>query len=123
MSSYPGALGQVLTNLILNAVNHAFEGKEQAHVRLTASLVPAESGARVVLCVEDDGTGIDPAVLPRIFDPFYTTKMGRGGTGLGLSIVLNAVEGVLQGQIDVQSSSQGTTFTLNLPQQISIAST
>jgi signal transduction histidine kinase len=123
MQSYPGALGQVLTNLIMNAANHAFEGRVQGALRLHADLTETAQGNRLVLRVEDDGIGIDTDVLPRIFDPFYTTKMGRGGTGLGLSIVLNAVEGVLQGQIDVQSSAQGTTFVLNLPQQLGVSGT
>jgi signal transduction histidine kinase len=123
MQSYPGALGQVLTNLIMNAANHAFEGRVQGALRLHADLRETALGNRLELRVEDDGIGIDPNVLPRIFDPFYTTKMGRGGTGLGLSIVLNAVEGVLQGQIDVHSSAQGTAFVLNLPQQLGVSGT
>ncbi len=121
MHSYPGALGQVFTNLIINAANHAFEGRVQGRLQLHASLMESAQREWVVLRVVDDGVGIDPEVLPRIFDPFYTTKMGRGGTGLGLSIVLNAVEGVLQGQIDVQSSVQGTAFTLHLPRQLQVS--
>jgi PAS domain S-box-containing protein len=88
MDSYPGALGQVLINLVSNAVMHAFDGVVQP--RLTIGAAFAEPG-RVAIRVSDNGCGIVPELLPRIFDPFVTTRMGRGGTGLGLHIVHNLV--------------------------------
>ncbi len=71
----------------------------------------------VVLRVADDGHGISPDLLDRIFDPFVTTKMGRGGTGLGLHIAYNAVTNVLGGGLSVYSTlGSGTTFEVRLPE-------
>ncbi|MBL8670359.1 MAG: PAS domain-containing protein, partial [Alphaproteobacteria bacterium] len=113
MDSYPGALGQVLLNLIGNAVAHAFDGREGGTVRVLARQA---GGDLVELTVADDGNGIDPAVVDRIFDPFFTTKRGRGGTGLGLHIVHNAVTRVLGGRIAVRSApGAGADFVVTMP--------
>jgi C4-dicarboxylate-specific signal transduction histidine kinase len=79
LDSYPGPLSQILVNLIGNTTLHAFDGRPEGHVRLHAAV---ESGKNVRIWVEDNGIGIPPELLPRIFDPFVTSKMGRGGTGL-----------------------------------------
>jgi signal transduction histidine kinase len=113
LDSYPGPLGQVLTNLINNAVLHAFDGRAAGLIRIEAHRVD-EGNVQVIL--SDDGNGIDPENLARIFDPFFTTRMGRGGTGLGLSICHNIVEHVLGGRINVASTpEQGTVFSMILP--------
>jgi len=113
MDSFPGPLGQVLTNLINNAVLHAFENKAQGSIRIEARQREQE---QVELKVSDDGCGIPPEHLDRIFDPFFTTKLGQGGSGLGLSIVNTIVTGVLGGSICVESHlGSGTAFTLILP--------
>jgi signal transduction histidine kinase len=112
LDSYPGPFGQVVTNLINNALLHAFEGREGGQMRLVAS-TPTEG--RVLVSFSDDGCGIAPANLARIFDPFFTTKLGQGGSGLGLSISYNIVTSLLGGQIGVESGSAGTTFKLDLP--------
>jgi signal transduction histidine kinase len=113
MDSYPGALGQVLTNLVQNAVLHGLAGREDG--RVTVGLVSKDDD-RVVLAVVDNGTGIAPEHLPHIFKPFFTTKLGQGGSGLGLHIVHNLVTGPLGGRIDVDSKKgQGTRFVLTLP--------
>lgn len=113
LESYPGPLGQVLTNLINNAVLHAFDGLPVGMIRIGARLLDESS---VQLTLADDGNGILPEHLPRIFDPFFTTRMGRGGTGLGLSICHNIVENILGGRVSVASTpGQGTVFTLTLP--------
>jgi len=110
---YPGPLGQVITNLVQNAVLHGFAGREHGHVRVQAKLLDA---ALVQLTVEDNGNGIPAASLSRIFDPFFTTRLGQGGSGLGLTIVHNLVTAMLGGRIEVQSSQGvGTFFTLTLP--------
>ncbi|OQA34637.1 MAG: Sensor protein ZraS [Betaproteobacteria bacterium ADurb.Bin341] len=113
MDSFPGPLGQVLTNLINNAILHAFENKAQGSIRVEAR---QREGARVELKVSDDGCGIPPEHLDRIFDPFFTTKLGQGGSGLGLSIANTIVTGMLGGSIQVESTvGVGTIFTLILP--------
>jgi signal transduction histidine kinase len=114
LNSYPGPLGQVVINLVMNAVLHAFDGRTSGTVLLnTESTDPAF----VTLLCTDDGTGIAPEHLSRIFDPFFTTKLGQGGSGLGLAIVHRLVTQVLGGQITVDSG-KGTTFRLRLPRVV-----
>ncbi len=113
MNSYPGPLGQVIANLINNALLHAFEEGCNGKMRLTGQKVP---GGRVKIIFEDNGLGIPKQNMPHIFEPFFTTKMGQGGSGLGLSICYNIVTSILNGQIQVESQTgQGTRFILELP--------
>jgi len=113
MDSYPGPLGQVLTNLLTNALIHGFEGRSTGLIEITGE--PGDDG-QVCLTVADDGTGIPPELLDRVFDPFVTSKLGRGGTGLGLHIVWNTVTVVLGGSISVDSTAgNGTRFRIILP--------
>ncbi|WP_317204421.1 ATP-binding protein [Janthinobacterium sp.] len=111
MDSYPGPFGQVITNLINNALLHAFEARSGGRMWLTAQL----AGERVRVSLRDDGAGIAREHRQRIFDPFFTTKLGQGGSGLGLSISYNIVTSLLGGSIGVDSSPAGTTFSLELP--------
>lgn len=111
--SYPGPLGQVIGNLIDNAIKHGFEGHSDGTIVITGAPLDAE---RVVLTVTDNGCGIPGENLARIFDPFFTTRLGQGGSGLGLNIVHNIVTSVLCGSLDVSSTlGQGTSFRLVLP--------
>lgn len=113
LESYPGALGQVLTNLIMNTFRHAFEGLSNGHVHIQAKPFGQN---KVEIEVRDNGHGIPAAHLDRVFDPFFTTKLGQGGSGLGLNIVFNLVHDVLGGTIRVESTQgQGTCFVLVLP--------
>ena len=113
LDSYPGPLGQVFTNLVTNALLHAFEGRSQGHITITPHIV---DGDTLQIDFADDGQGIPAADQRRIFDPFFTTRLGRGGTGLGLHIVYNLVTQVLGGRITVQSApGAGTHFVLTLP--------
>lgn len=116
MDSFPGPLGQVLTNLANNAVTHGFEGRsEGGNITISAQRL---ADARIRLCIADDGRGIPAADLPRIFDPFFTTRLGKGGSGLGLHIVYNIVTGILGGSIEVETPQEGgCRFCLNLPCQ------
>ncbi len=113
MNSFPGALTQILTNLINNALIHGFEGRD--HGRICIQIKVGAPGY-LVLRFDDDGRGIPEKIVPRIFDPFFTTKMGQGGSGLGLHIAYNAVTVTLGGTISVASdAARGTAFTLTLP--------
>ncbi len=113
LDSYPGALGQTIGNLIQNAVLHGFDGRAHGTVRITGG---RDAGGRIWLQVQDDGRGIAPEFIERIFEPFMTTRQGRGGSGLGLHISRNAVESLLGGSLGVHSvPGQGTCFELHLP--------
>jgi PAS domain S-box-containing protein len=113
LDSYPGALGQVLVNLINNALIHGLSGLEHGKIGLYA--FPYESGW-IELTLSDNGHGIAPEHLPRIFDPFFTTRLGQGGSGLGLNIVHNLVTGVLGGKLEVASQlGWGVRFAIRLP--------
>jgi signal transduction histidine kinase len=112
MDSYPGPLGQVITNLFNNALEHAFGGRAGGEIVITTR---RGEGDRVVIEFGDNGTGIAEENLRRVFDPFFTTRLGQGGSGLGLNIVHNIVIGLLGGHISVASHGGGTTFTVTLP--------
>lgn len=113
LDSYPGPLGQILTNLINNSLVHAFPAGRAGEIRIAASEIDADT---LNLSISDDGVGIPAGVIGRIFDPFFTSKLGRGGSGLGLHIVHNIITGILAGTINVASEEgHGTTFTLTLP--------
>ena len=113
LDSFPGPLGQVLMNLIQNALVHAFDGRAAGCIRIDS--LPAGPG-HLGLRVSDDGNGIAPAHLSRIFDPFFTTRLGQGGSGLGLHIVYNLVTGLLGGTIEAHSvPGHGAEFLLELP--------
>lgn len=113
MDSFPGALGSVLTNLVQNALVHAFDASHSGHIDID---IAAADGDSVILSVRDDGAGIDAEHLSKIFEPFYTTRRGQGGTGLGLHVVYNLVTQKLGGRVDVSSSKgQGSCFRVQLP--------
>ncbi len=113
MDSYPGPLGQVLTNLINNALVHAFAERKDGVVNITATVL---GGGRMEMQVRDNGCGIPPENQGRVFDPFFTTRLGQGGSGLGLNIVYNIITDVLGGTVRVQSVvGDGTCFVLLLP--------
>lgn len=111
MDSYPGPLGQVVANLVNNAVAHAFDDGLQGHVWVTLS----RDDEGMCLDVYDNGKGIDDSIRDKIFDPFFTTKAGKGGSGLGLHIVRNIVCERLGGSIAVNPSERGASFRVRLP--------
>ena len=113
LDSYPGALGQVLSNLIDNAVAHAFDGREGGTITIRGE---ALSEAEILFSVADNGRGIPEVLQKKVFEPFFTTRLGQGGTGLGLHIVFNAVSRVLGGQLSLRSQpGQGAVFELRIP--------
>ena len=106
-------LQQVLTNVLLNARDAV---SERGNIWITAK----EIGARVEIKVKDDGKGIPPDLLGRIFEPLVTTKRGRGGTGLGLAItrrILHAAEGEISAESIV---GRGAEFTISLPRTVAM---
>jgi signal transduction histidine kinase len=123
----PGRIAQIVQNLVGNAI-HACESRRspqgsQVTVRLSRRLTGQSEGMgvpvlseRVLLSVQDNGSGIPPEVLPRIFEPLYSTKEIGRGTGLGLSIIKDIITGHLGGEITLETTvGQGTTFTVSFP--------
>lgn len=121
LDSYPGPLGQVLANLINNAVLHGFGERSRGKIRIVVSL---KSPGYIQMSVHDDGKGIPAELLGHIFDPFYTTRRGRGGTGLGLHVTHSLVSNVLGGTVSVNSRvGEGTEFVIVIPQSAPLTAT
>jgi signal transduction histidine kinase len=113
LDSYPGAYGQVLTNLIFNAVTHGFTDRPGGHMLIKARRLGTE---QVEINFSDDGSGIPEEVQRHVFDPFFTTRRAQGSTGLGLYIVYNLVTQQLGGRITLLSAlEKGTTICITLP--------
>jgi len=113
IDSFPGLLSQVLINLAENARVHAFAGRESGKVIVHAR----QHGTGYVLIeVRDNGRGIPADIIDRIFEPFFSTQLGKGGSGLGLSITYNIVTATLGGSIRAKSApGDGTTMSVRLP--------
>jgi len=100
MNSYPGPFGQVLTNLLLNAVMHAFPDGKGGRIGIS---LRAQGNANVEVLVSDDGCGMSLDVLRQAFNPFFTTRRNHGSTGLGLHIVHTIVTNRLGGSLSLDS--------------------
>ena len=113
LDSHPGALGQVVTNLVVNASLHGFREEEQGLIEVAVE----ETGAGTIrISVHDNGCGIPAARQAKVFDPFFTTRRAQGSTGLGLHIVHNLVAGTLGGRIELEAHDGcGTLFVIDLP--------
>jgi signal transduction histidine kinase len=113
IDGYPGSYGQILTNLFLNAVNHAFPDRRSGTISISAR---ARGQDDIEINFTDDGAGMTPDVQRQAFDPFFTTRRNEGGTGLGLHIVYNLVTQQLGGRMMLESRlGQGTTFRIIMP--------
>ncbi|WP_029008682.1 sensor histidine kinase [Azospirillum halopraeferens] len=111
LDGFPGAVSQILTNLVLNALQHAYRDGRPGTMTIRVT-----GDDPVELVFADDGAGIAPDDLPHVFEPFFTTRRGEGGSGLGLHIVHNLVVGPLGGTITAASEpGRGTAFTLRFP--------
>lgn len=114
METVPIALYQILVNLIMNVKAHAYDedgGKVDVFVKRLTNMLE--------ITVQDYGNGIEADSIKHIFEPFYTTKRGKGGTGLGLSIVYNTVKQNLKGEILCYSEREvGTQFIVKLPYEL-----
>jgi signal transduction histidine kinase len=116
LESYPGAVSQIVTNMLMNSLVHGFEERDQAgHVRIRAAL----EGDVVAFSYADDGAGMDAETLNKLFDPFFTTKRGSGGSGLGAHILYNLVTGPLGGSVRVESApGAGLRYELHFPRNL-----
>lgn len=111
--TYPGALYQIVSNLVMNSLHHAFAPGRAGAIVIAARL----NGNVVELTYRDDGVGMSEEVRARIFEPFFTTRRGQGGSGLGMHVVYNLVTQLLKGNIRVESApGAGVVFEIFLPQ-------
>jgi signal transduction histidine kinase len=115
MESFPGAVSQIVTNMVVNSLVHGFEREQRGHITIEARL----DGDQVLFEYADDGAGMDADTLPKLFDPFFTTKRGSGGSGLGGHILYNLVTGALGGTLRAESSpGQGLRYHLRFPRKV-----
>jgi len=111
--SYPGPLGQIVSNIVQNAIVHGFDGRTGGKIEIACK---AGSQDTVLLRFVDNGKGIAENVKGHIFDPFYTTRLGQGGSGLGLAVCYRIATTILGGNIKANSRpGKGATFTLSFP--------
>lgn len=118
MDSYPGALYQVVSNLVGNAMTHAYGSITDEHKPCRGELqlkVTSLDKEHILLLFSDDGQGIEESVRDHIFEPFFTTRLGSGGSGLGLHIVFTLVTEVLGGSIKLSPVTKGTLFRITIP--------
>ena len=109
---YPGFLSQVITNLINNSIIHGFADQNTGLITLVVSVQDDE----VSIQYRDDGIGISDDILPKVMEPFFTTKRDEGGSGLGLSIIHNIVTQKLNGHIKLTSGlGKGLTVDISFP--------
>ncbi len=110
--SHPGALSQIVTNFVVNSLNHGFEQTQEGHIYLHMEMV----GKDLLFEYKDNGQGMNQDELEKLFDPFYTTKRGQGGSGLGAHIVYNLVTGLLNGNIKASSQpGMGLQYQIRIP--------
>ena len=113
--TFPGAIYQIISNLVMNSVMHGFADRENGHIRIAMNSDERD----VVLTYEDDGCGMNEEARRRVFEPFFTTRRGRGGSGLGMHIVWNLATKVLGGSISCDTTrDHGTSFVLRIPRQL-----
>jgi PAS domain S-box-containing protein len=113
VDSYPGALGQVLTNLAFNAMTHAFPTGKAGNIDIK---INAAGNTQIELVFADDGCGMSAHIRRQAFDPFFTTRRHEGATGLGLHIVYNIVAERLGGRLKLDSEpDRGTIVQITLP--------
>ncbi|HEX6834295.1 MAG TPA: two-component regulator propeller domain-containing protein [Rudaea sp.] len=112
MNTYPGALYQIISNLLTNSIEHGFDEKRAGEIVIEAR----RAGNLVLLQYRDNGKGMSADVRAQIFEPFFTTTRGQGGSGLGMHVVYNLVTQLLKGSIRVESApGVGANFEIFLP--------
>ena len=110
VKTYPDAIFQIFSNLIMNSLYHGFDGNIKGEIEI--DVIENISSIRIIY--KDNGKGIKEENLPRIFDPFFTTNRKHGGTGLGLHLIYNIVTSLMEGDISCQSSlGEGVVFEMN----------
>jgi len=112
INSYPGAISQILTNLVMNSLIHGFEDSKKGKVKI----IVKKDNSFLHVEYSDDGKGVSKENLSKIFEPFYTTKKSKGGSGLGLNIIQKIIIEELSGTISCKSAEEkGITFYITFP--------
>lgn len=112
--TYPGALSQILTNLVVNSLIHGFENRDEGIINIAIT----KEGGNIVMVYTDDGIGISEDHLKKLYDAFFTTKHDQGGSGLGMHIIYNLVKSLLHGTVECESAlGQGVKFTIVFPDE------
>jgi len=115
--SYPGAFSQVITNLILNSLLHAYDKDDSGLI--TIDIKEEEEDLQIIY--KDDGKGISEANLKKIYEPFFTTKRSEGGSGLGMHIIYNIVMSNLNGRINcISKEGSGVTFIIYMKKDLGL---
>jgi signal transduction histidine kinase/ligand-binding sensor domain-containing protein len=115
LNTYPGAIYQIISNLLMNSLHHAFAPGQTGEITIAVK----QSGRLAELVYRDDGHGMSEEVRSRIFEPFFTTRRSQGGSGLGMHVVYNLITQLLKGHINVTSAPDaGTTFAIMLPMDL-----
>jgi signal transduction histidine kinase len=111
MNAYPGSIAQIITNMVMNSLKHAYYPGDVGQIQIEI----AKSDSMVKIIFSDDGRGMDETTRSMIFEPFFTTDRANGGTGLGLSIVYSIVTQQYMGSIECASApGKGTVFTIQM---------
>ncbi|WP_256080848.1 GAF domain-containing sensor histidine kinase [Massilia sp. YIM B04103] len=112
LDSFPGAISQIVTNMVMNSLVHGFEEGQSGSIKISGK----SDGEHIQFDYSDDGIGMDSSLLGQLFDPFFTTKRGSGGSGLGAHILYNLVTGPLGGTVKVVSApGMGLHYHLRFP--------
>lgn len=112
ITSKPGPFDQIIINLIMNSITHGFDERDHGVITIEVS----SENKMLTIHYQDDGKGIEPTIINKIFEPFTTTKRGSGGSGLGLHLVYNLVTQALGGKITFSSEVEsGVNFTITIP--------
>ncbi len=115
VNSYPGAFSQVITNLVLNSLLHAYDNGEKGLITIDIK----EENDEIIIIYQDDGKGICKENMSKIYEPFFTTKRAQGGSGLGMHIIYNIVVSNLYGRISCTSKEgEGVIFTIYMKKDL-----
>jgi len=112
LNNFPGVIAQIMTNLIMNSLNHGFKNKTHGEIFIALTIENNE----IVIDYRDKGVGLSEQQREKVFEPFYTTARSTGGSGLGMSISYNLITSKLNGTINCLRSSEGAHFRITFPQ-------
>jgi signal transduction histidine kinase len=112
ISSYPGAIVRILTNLLENSLVHGFNGRSGGEIDIHVSI----ANGQLTIDYRDNGKGLSPSIVDKVFEPFFTTKSGGYTTGLGLSIIYNLVTSTLNGTVKIDENyKHGFRIVISFP--------